>query len=617
MKQIRTLLSILLVCLCTLSACIVSGAADVVEEPAVTTENPVSALQTLGILKGDTDGQMHEDRSVSRAEFVVMLMRMLRQHDDMAPKPSLALFVDVPTGHWAATDIEAAYDLGLVAGYDGRHFAPQAPVQYEEALKLLLYSMGYEKQARRKGDYPWGCRVLASELGLWVEGVQSGQALSRGETAALIYEALYIPAADGECLIYQFEKKPTEQQYYYVSPLGRDTNPGTEDKPWKSLYKAAFTVKAGSTVILEDGVYYEDRQTSVRNSGTEDAPIIFQARNPLKAKIVYRENLCLTEKFKIEPGIDYITLQGVEMTEEAIASEDDINKTIDILYTCHGNHCKVIGNKFHHAYEEGIKFYLASDIVIADNIVTDTVHEAIDLVNCANVQIYNNDLSEFGRVGVFGKGGTRNMQIHHNYIHNKGKKGTVALSIGGSTDAPFCYDVGVNTGYENYNSAYYSNIIHAEEKGLFQYALSIAAPKDAFIYNNIFINADVGYSVASGGGTSKGWPWWPDVVNVYVQNNIFYNCSQLAEEHLTPKNFVFTNNLLYNTPGASSGNIVGDPLFVDPNSDWHLKEGSPAKDAGIAWPDFPALGGGSLTVEKTDYAGEAYSDKWDIGVYNH
>lgn len=613
MKQIRTIMSVLLMCTCLLSVCTVYGTDDEATTGALT---PISKLQAIGIIKGDVDGQLHEERAVSRAEFVVMLMRLLQKHDDMAAMPQLRLFDDVPVTHWAAADIETAYDMGLISGYDDAHFAPDATVQYEEALKILLNAMGYEKQAKRKGGYPWGYMVLAGELGLASNGLSPGESLTRGETAELCYKGLYTPSADGEYWIYQYEKKPTEQQYYYISPLGRDTNPGTEDKPWKSLYKAAFTVKAGSTVIIEDGVYYEDRQTIVRNSGTEDAPIVFQARNPLKAKIVYKENMCLAEKFLVEAGIDYITLQGVEMTEEVMATEDDTNKTIDILYTCRGSHCRVIGNYFHHTYEEGIKFYLASDIVIADNIVTDTVHEAIDLVNCANVKIYNNDLSEFGRVGVFGKGGTRNMQIYNNYIHNKTKKGTIALSIGGSTDATFCYDVGEGTGYENYNSAYYNNIIHAEEKGLLQYALNIAAPKDAYIYNNVFINADVGYNVGSGGGISKGWPWWPDVVNVYVKNNIFYNCSQLAEEHVTPKNFVFENNLLYNTPGTAGNNIVADPMFVDVTSDWHLKEGSPAIGAGTPWPDFPALGGGTLDVERLDYDGEPYTEKWDIGVYS-
>lgn len=63
-------------------------------------------------------------------------------------------------------------------------------------------------------------------------------------------------------------------------------------------------------------------------------------------------------------------------------------------------------------------------------------------------------------------------------------------------------------------------------------------------------------------------------------------------------------------------NIAADPMFVNPDGDWHLKEDSPAIGAGTPWPDFPALGGGTLDVERLDYDGEPYTEKWDIGVYS-
>lgn len=406
-------------------------------------------------------------------------------------------------------------------------------------------------------------------------------------------------------------------QTYYVSPNGSDENSGTAQKPFKSLAMAAQTAEAGSTVILADGVYRENRQTVVRYSGSETAPIVFKAQNPLAAQVIYPQSTRLQTKFLIEQGTDYITLQGLSMTQEATATETDSNKTSDILYACYGDHCSIIGNKLYHAYEEGIKFYLAKDIVIADNIISDTVHEAIDLVNCDNIRIYNNDLSEFGRIGVFGKGGTRNMLVYNNYIHNKERHADVALGVGGSTDARWSYDVAEGTGYENYNSVYYNNIIHAESDGAFLYGIGISAPKNAYIYNNIVLGADYGYCTSSGGGIKKGWPWWPGVDGVDMKNNIFYQCGRLANETLTATNFSFTNNLLWQTAGMPKDglNIEGDPLFVDPSADWHVQSGSPAISTGTAWPEFKAYGGGTLNVERLDYSGEPYGETWNIGIY--
>lgn len=617
MISVKRMFSLILTGLCVFMLCCAGGAEEAGR--AAETAEPAQRLKELGILQGDESGSLQEEKRVSRAEFAAMLMRFLKEEaESTAVKP--AVFDDVPAAHWAGASIRTAYEKGLIEGIDERHFAPEEPVRYEEALKMLLNAMGYERQAKRKGGYPWGYSVLAAEKGLAVDtdGLPN-RYLSRGETASLLQRALYVPNADGGLQIYQFERRPQEQKYYYLSPLGRDDNPGTEEAPWKSLHKAAFTVKAGSTVILEDGTYYEERSTIVRNSGTADEPIIFKARNPLKAKIVYPESTRLETKFTIETGIEYITLEGVEMTQVSMATEEDENKTSDIFYSSSGSHNSVIGNLFHHAYEEGVKFYLASDIVIRDNMITDTCHESIDLVNCENVRIYNNDLSEFGRIAFLGKGGTRNMRFYNNYIHNKEKTGSVGMQVGGSTDAQFCYDVSEGSGYESYNTVFYNNVVRAEKSGAVAIGISIASPKDAYIYNNVVIGTDVAYNLYSGGSMNKGWPWWAGVVNVYMRNNIFYHCKKFGEESIKPTNFVIENNLFFNTPGAPNGgnNKSGDPLFVDPEGDWHLQERSPARDSGAPWPDFPAFGGGTLEVERTDRDGTPYGEKWDIGIYNH
>lgn len=70
---------------------------------------------------------------------------------------------------------------------------------------------------------------------------------------------------------------------YYVSPTGNDSNPGTQEKPWKTLAKAGSTAQAGDTVILMDGEYVG--QLAPKNSGTAALPITFKAQNRGKALI--------------------------------------------------------------------------------------------------------------------------------------------------------------------------------------------------------------------------------------------------------------------------------------------------------------------------------------------
>jgi len=62
---------------------------------------------------------------------------------------------------------------------------------------------------------------------------------------------------------------------YYVSTGGSDSNPGTSDRPWRTIQKAANTMVAGDTVIVRAGDYAERVQVS--RSGSSGAQITFQA----------------------------------------------------------------------------------------------------------------------------------------------------------------------------------------------------------------------------------------------------------------------------------------------------------------------------------------------------
>lgn len=63
---------------------------------------------------------------------------------------------------------------------------------------------------------------------------------------------------------------------FYVSPKGSDSNPGTEERPWKTLKKASAEAQAGSKVLISKGIYHETLKP--QHSGREGAPILFQAK---------------------------------------------------------------------------------------------------------------------------------------------------------------------------------------------------------------------------------------------------------------------------------------------------------------------------------------------------
>ena len=69
----------------------------------------------------------------------------------------------------------------------------------------------------------------------------------------------------------------------HVSPDGDDKNPGTKEKPLRTLKESSARAKAGDTVILRGVVY---RETLVaRRSGTPKQPIVFAAAKGEKVVI--------------------------------------------------------------------------------------------------------------------------------------------------------------------------------------------------------------------------------------------------------------------------------------------------------------------------------------------
>ncbi len=61
---------------------------------------------------------------------------------------------------------------------------------------------------------------------------------------------------------------------FYVSPTGSDSAAGSSSAPWRTIQKAASTLKAGQTAIVSAGNYGE--RVEIANSGTLASPITLQ-----------------------------------------------------------------------------------------------------------------------------------------------------------------------------------------------------------------------------------------------------------------------------------------------------------------------------------------------------
>lgn len=406
--------------------------------------------------------------------------------------------------------------------------------------------------------------------------------------------------------------KPEPGGTYYVSPTGSDDNTGTVNSPWKTMAKAADSVQEGDTIIFEDGIYNETRMAVFAEGGTADDPIIVKARNKHKAVIVYHNMPTTKLIMKNKP---YITLQDFEFTQP-VKGTDTTDSLVKVFEG--SDHVNIIGNKLHNANEEGIKVNLVEDVLIEGNYIYNMNHEGVDFVNVGSSIIRNNETYDVERVGLMVKGGSYDIQMYNNYVHNRNAPAVYGITIGGGTAAASTADPSAN-GYEVWNVVAYNNVVVSEIPGLITNGITFLGSKDSAAYNNIVSGAQYDIRILEPNNLANGWAWNPQNVNPVFKNNLLINATVHAIGIVQqPVNLVQDFNLYYNNAAAPSetNGVYADPLITDlTEGNWHLKKGSPAIGAAQAIASF-TLRDGITTVDVShDRVGIQRTSPSDMGVY--
>ena len=135
---------------------------------------------------GYGDGTFRPDELITRAEFVTLLVKILKIADVDDAKLD-QIFVDVPVTSWANKYITIAFDERLVDGYGDGVFNPEGNIKYEEMIKIAV---SYILDGRVAVKYPDGYIDIAKKLG--IADVQSGvgEDAKRWQAAMIIHGAL-------------------------------------------------------------------------------------------------------------------------------------------------------------------------------------------------------------------------------------------------------------------------------------------------------------------------------------------------------------------------------------------------------------------------------------------
>ena len=177
-------------------------AAVVPAHAAAWMEPYLEKLVSWGVMRGDSSGNLHPDRTLTRAEFVVLVNRALGYKDTSASVP----FRDVSPSDWYYDDINIGHTIGYFKGTSATTASPRAAVTREQAAVLLARNLALDDDPGASIDFTDSNRLANYSRGLIrsavVEGILSGysdgsfrpkQSITRGQMAVLLVKAIGTP----------------------------------------------------------------------------------------------------------------------------------------------------------------------------------------------------------------------------------------------------------------------------------------------------------------------------------------------------------------------------------------------------------------------------------------
>lgn len=155
-------------------------------------ESEIEQLVSAGVIDGFDDGTFRPDETVTRAQFIKMLVSALGLDTDTAVK----IFDDVDRSAWYSPYVTAAYSAGIAEG-DGTYFYPESEITREEMSLMAARACGLSANSTAEfsdGDdiSPWAEEAVAAltEKGM-IQGFEDGtfrpkQPATRAQSAVIL-----------------------------------------------------------------------------------------------------------------------------------------------------------------------------------------------------------------------------------------------------------------------------------------------------------------------------------------------------------------------------------------------------------------------------------------------
>jgi hypothetical protein len=363
----------------------------------------------------------------------------------------------------------------------------------------------------------------------------------------------------------------------YVSTVGDDSNPGTIEKPFRTIQHAADRAKPGATIYVRGGIYCQ--QLTIKGSGNAQEGFITFQSQPGEQAIL--DGACLTpgegdSSMVMMRDVSFIRIQGFEIRNYRTRDYRSVPAGIRVFGG--GSHIEILENDVHNIEQNfegrsarehgangfGIAVYGTdartpiSELIIAGNQVhhlkTGLSESLVLNGNVAGFQVTKNHVHDNNNIGIDAIGfeqtapdpavdRARDGVISENVVYNITARGNPAYGDGPDSDGIYVdggtriliernvvhdVDFGIELASEHFegNTSHVTarnNLIyscHAAGFAIGGYDLKRGATEDTVIVNNTLYSNDT-WKTGSG----------EFLMQFYLRNNVFKNNIIYVGEH--------------------------------------------------------------------------------------
>ena len=146
----------------------------------------IKRVTGLGLMNGDEEGFFRPNATITREQFVKIVIQALNIEDLAGGYKTLNVFNDVDASSWSRPYINLAYKQGLIKAENDGKFRPEDNITFEEAVTMVMKALGYrETVVTDKWPDNYLGKAWANGLTLGIN-IKSNEDLPRWAAAMLV-----------------------------------------------------------------------------------------------------------------------------------------------------------------------------------------------------------------------------------------------------------------------------------------------------------------------------------------------------------------------------------------------------------------------------------------------